>query len=141
VSVGTSSASVALSFDVESAHMGQVPFVSGEMLCGHLLECFLDLRVLIGQIQLVNICIDLLSPEVSVGLILRHGDHISLVDELISQLNWETEVQIKEARLAYILQLGACLTHLGLLVPGCLTGLPSEYGEGSLAHLALPREV
>jgi hypothetical protein len=46
-----------------------------------------------------------------------------------------TILQIQKTGLAYILQLGACLAYLGLLVPGIPSGPPSEYSEWSSANL------
>ena len=51
-----------------------------------------------------------------------------------------TVLQVEQACLAHVLELGARLAHLCLLEPHALTGLPPKHGEGALADLALLRK-
>ena len=55
----------------------------------------------------------------------------------LPHLNGQAVLQVEEARLADVLELGARLAHLGLLVAHLGAGAPPEDGEGPRADLAL----
>jgi hypothetical protein len=59
------------------------------------------------------------------------------VIEKRSHLDRKTVLQIKQARLTDVLQLGAGLAHLRLLEPHLGAGTPAEHSEGSGADFAL----
>jgi len=69
-----------------------------------------------------------------------------LLDKLISQLDRQSEVEIENTGLAYILNLGTCLTDFSFLVASRFSRilsarLPPEHSEGSLARLAFSGEL
>ena len=59
----------------------------------------------------------LLCPEVQVDLFSRNLQSVTVLQELVSHGDREAELQVKDARLAHVLQLGASLTYLSLLEP------------------------
>ena len=52
-----------------------------------------------------------------------------------------TELQVQDACLAQVLDLGACLAHLSLAGPLPAAGAPLEDGVGPVAHLAVARTL
>ena len=86
------------------------------MFLGDLRKRILDLWVLIRKLEFVNVGVHLVCPEVSIGRIGGHHDHLVLLDELVSELDWEAEVEIEDAGLADVFDLGTRLANLSLLV-------------------------
>ena len=101
-------------------------------------KCSLNFWLLVRQFKLVNVLVDCISPEVSIRSILRHVHFVLYV--LVSQLYWQAEVQVKEACLTDILNLGTGLTDFGLFVAGIGAWFPAEDCERSLTDLALSGE-
>jgi hypothetical protein len=95
VSVWTQFTSIALSLQIKCADMGKVSLERGEVLLTHLLQSFLDFRIFVRQFQLINVLVHVVSPVIPVSGILGHSHYIHLVNELVSQLNWKTKIQIK----------------------------------------------
>lgn len=115
------------------------------MPTGHLGQGILHLRLVVGEVKLVNLGVHLVGPEVSVGGVSWHHDLLVLLDELVAQLDRQAEIKVEDASLAHILHLGARLADLRLLVPRRLrrilgARLPAENRERPLAGFALPSE-
>jgi hypothetical protein len=64
-----------------------------------------------------------------------------LINKLVSQFDWQSKIEIKEASLAHILEFGTSLAHLSLFVAGIRPWLPPENSEGTLTDLAFPSEL
>lgn len=106
-----------------------------------LLQFLDDLRLLIRQLDFVDLASHVVGPEVAVRLIFRHYDLVFALECLVSHFNSQIEVQIIDTRLADVLQPRAGLADLGLLVSGLAPGLPPEYGEWARADFAFPVEL
>lgn len=102
--------------------------------------------VVVREVKLVDVSIHLVGPEVAISGVRRHHNLLVLLDKLVTQLDWQAEVQVENACLANVLDLGARLADLRLFVPRRLVlilraGFPAEDCEGPLARLALSGEL
>lgn len=79
----------------------------------------------------------LFGEELSVDIAFGDGIMSADVEGRVSGLNGKTILEIQETDLAHVLELAACLTDFGFLVPSVAAGAPPEYGERSGADLAL----
>ena len=83
-------APVALSLDVEAAYMGSVTVVIGGFWADFvlkLLELLHSFWIVIRQVQLLNLGIHVVRPEISVGQLSWHLDLLFVRYVLISQLD------------------------------------------------------
>ena len=91
--------------------------------------------------KLVDIVVHVVCPEVFVCLLFGHNHHFITLNELISNFNWQSEIQIEKACLTHVFELGTSLANFSLLVSKLLTRVairfPAKHREWSLANLTL----
>lgn len=99
VPIGACYSSIALASDKECTN---VRLVSSLLLClltvmlqSNLSQGLLKCLVLIGQCQFFNIHVDIVGPEVFVGLFLWHKHQLTLVDEFVPKFHRKAKIQIK----------------------------------------------
>lgn len=144
MSIRAGLAPVALALHKEAAHVGSVAIVvqlfAADALLD-LLKLLYGLWIVIWQVKLLDLRVHVVRPVISVGQLFRHFDLFFLGYVLVSELDRQTEIEVENAGLAYVLELGAGLAYFSLLVPRIRSRLPSENRKRPRAHLALPREL
>lgn len=103
--------------------------------CGHLEEKVRDA----GKArctQRAYLALGVLNEVVAIELVGGHRAN-ALAERSVADLRGQAVLKVEKARLAHILELGASLADLGLLVSTIVARLPAEDGEWSRARLAL----